>query len=184
MEINRELLREIRKSRGLTQKDMAERLHCSITNYQQWETGKRNPKKSTIDRIAAVLGVPSIYIDSSPRTIKTLLSIYPPVIYEEEQKRKALFKELENHFFELNIEGEKKVIEYAIDLSGLPQYQNVTDEQIKTAIFTASNNEPTERSGAATDPAIEVTERGPYKAEKEEGLEEPRQNPNPSPGAL
>ena len=52
-----ETLKKIREEKGLTQRDVAERLGVSIQNYNQYETGKRNPKLDTKERIATALGV-------------------------------------------------------------------------------------------------------------------------------
>lgn len=53
-----EELRRIRKSKGLSQKDMAEKLGVSQPSYAQYERGTRNPKVGTVRKIADALGVP------------------------------------------------------------------------------------------------------------------------------
>lgn len=49
-------LREIRKARGMTQKQVAERLERSVSTYQDWELGRRNPKLSSLLKISKVFG--------------------------------------------------------------------------------------------------------------------------------
>ena len=50
-------LREERKSRGLTQLDMAKRLGMKQPSYADIESGPQEPKLSTIERVAAVLEI-------------------------------------------------------------------------------------------------------------------------------
>lgn len=54
-------LRAARKKMGLTQTELADRLGISFVGVSQWESGKRNPKKETLVRLAAVLDVPVSY---------------------------------------------------------------------------------------------------------------------------
>ena len=41
---------------GMTQQELADKLGISFVGISQWENGKRNPKKETLDRIAKALG--------------------------------------------------------------------------------------------------------------------------------
>ena len=50
-------LAEIRKSRGLTQQDLAEKLDISLVSIGYIETGKRWPRLSTLHRISEALKV-------------------------------------------------------------------------------------------------------------------------------
>ena len=52
-----EKLRNIRKEKGFSQKEVAEKLSVSQPSYAQYENGKRNPKWETIRKIAEALGV-------------------------------------------------------------------------------------------------------------------------------
>lgn len=61
-----ENLKLIRKKRGFTQKEIAERLGVSQPNYAQYENGKRKPKVETIRRIADALGVNIAVISENP----------------------------------------------------------------------------------------------------------------------
>jgi transcriptional regulator with XRE-family HTH domain len=47
---------EIRREKGITQDEMAERLHCATKNYQRIEYGQ-NVTIKTLTRIANLLGV-------------------------------------------------------------------------------------------------------------------------------
>lgn len=55
-----ENIKKIRKTMGLSQKELAEKLRTSPQNLAQYESGKRNPKHETLKKIADALGV-SLY---------------------------------------------------------------------------------------------------------------------------
>ena len=52
-----ERIKELRKEKGLTQKDLAERVGFSYVNISQLENSRKNPKLETIRKIAAALDV-------------------------------------------------------------------------------------------------------------------------------
>lgn len=55
-------LKTVRIEKGLTQKDVAEKLNVSQVMYQTWEKGIRNPKEDTIKRLAKALEVEPEYL--------------------------------------------------------------------------------------------------------------------------
>lgn len=67
-------IREIRKSKGMTQADLASILKTSPQNLAQYENGKRNPKSETIIKIADALQVPLDELLGKPH-IDMLLNI-------------------------------------------------------------------------------------------------------------
>ena len=52
-----ERIKAARKSAGITQKELADRLGISYQGIAQWENDLRNPKRETLHRIADALGV-------------------------------------------------------------------------------------------------------------------------------
>lgn len=52
-----ENLKRIRISKGLTQRDVAALLGCSVQSYAQYESGKRKPKIETLARFANALDI-------------------------------------------------------------------------------------------------------------------------------
>lgn len=50
-------IKEIRIKKGITQKELAEKLGTSQQNLAQYECGKRNPKLETVKKIADALNV-------------------------------------------------------------------------------------------------------------------------------
>ncbi len=51
-------IKEIRKDKHISQKDLGEKLGVSAAMIGQYETGVRNPKFETLEKIANALGVP------------------------------------------------------------------------------------------------------------------------------
>lgn len=54
----KDLLRRLRKDKGLNQIDLAQRIGVSIDSVRRWEAGKREPRLSELEKIALVLEVP------------------------------------------------------------------------------------------------------------------------------
>lgn len=52
-----EMIVSIRKEKGLTQKELAEKLNISPAMVNQYEKNKRNPKKETLQKIADALDI-------------------------------------------------------------------------------------------------------------------------------
>ena len=63
-----ERIKEIRKSKGLKQTELAEMLEVSPGGLQQWENGKRSPKLETIRKIAGALNVDVYRLLGEPRS--------------------------------------------------------------------------------------------------------------------
>src|SRR5262249_8486806 len=71
-----ERLREIRESRGLTQRQLAEICHIGINQLHRYENGKTEPSATTLALIARALNVTTDYLlglssDSQGRLVKS-----------------------------------------------------------------------------------------------------------------
>ena len=53
-----ERIKKLRKEKGMTQKELAKKLGFSPSHLGQYENGYRNPKPSTVKKIADALEVP------------------------------------------------------------------------------------------------------------------------------
>ena len=60
-----EEIRAARKRKGLTQKQLAEKMGVTETYISQYERGLRQPKPETVKRIADALGIEEISISAS-----------------------------------------------------------------------------------------------------------------------
>lgn len=54
-----EKLQELRKSRGLTQEELAEALFVSRTAISKWESGTSEPNTSNLMALARLYGIPA-----------------------------------------------------------------------------------------------------------------------------
>lgn len=81
-----EKIRTIRKEKGLTQKELGDKLgKISQQQIGQWETGKANPKKETLQKIAKALEVDiAVLMDIIP-----LSNHEPHITFETEIKSKV-----------------------------------------------------------------------------------------------
>ena len=57
-------LKKLRKEAQLTQTEVAKQLNITQQAYQAWESGRRNPKKETIQMFADFFNVPYTYLTS------------------------------------------------------------------------------------------------------------------------
>jgi len=57
-DVMRTRLRQLREHKGLTQKEVAERLKMTEAGYRHWESGRSEPTFSVINQLAEALGVP------------------------------------------------------------------------------------------------------------------------------
>lgn len=55
-------LKELRKKKGLTQKELAEKIGIQQGGYTNWETGKREPKLETVVELAKILEATTDYL--------------------------------------------------------------------------------------------------------------------------
>ncbi len=56
------ILRELREEKGLTQLQLAEELHFSLSIVNKWENGKKNPSVETIKILAKFFNVTTDYL--------------------------------------------------------------------------------------------------------------------------
>ncbi len=130
-------VRRIRKEKGLSMQNIADKLNCSMQAVSQYERGTRKITLETAKKLAAALDVPldSLieleYTEDGPRI--------PPT--EEERKLERMDAELAHDvltgktspedarilkpFRHLNNDGRDKVVAYASDLEGNPKYQRI-----------------------------------------------------------
>ena len=70
-------LKTLRKSKGLTQEELADRLELSIMTVRRWEWGERTPRIDDIKKLAHALGVPDsdLLNDSSTQSHDWVLTV-------------------------------------------------------------------------------------------------------------
>ena len=111
-----EKIKKIRQYRGLTQRDVAQKMGVSVQSYSQYETGKRNPTRKTLDKIAAAIGCKTSDIADdliSGSAQNDLVTVHSSELG------------INNLFYSLNANGQKKAVEYITLLLNTPEYSNL-----------------------------------------------------------
>lgn len=124
----------IRKSKGITQKALAEAVSVSATRLNYWEKGRNNPPIEYLDKVAKALKVPvdALMPSASEEQIKQWDEKFNPdgklaeSVSTLEQIEKEYGKEavmLLEAFSQLNAVGMVKAMEYVSDLSEQDKYK-------------------------------------------------------------
>jgi transcriptional regulator with XRE-family HTH domain len=111
-----EKIKKIRQYRGLTQKDVAQKMGVSVQSYSQYETGKRNPTRKTLDKIAAAIGC-----DASDIADDLISGNAQNTLVTDDT---TMFG-IDMLFRGLNTNGQRKAIEYITLLLNAPEYSNM-----------------------------------------------------------
>lgn len=113
----KDVLRYLRESENLKQEELAEKVGVSYAAISNYETGKREPKRKTLEAIADYFNVDMNYLlgKTSIQRVVTFDSngnrIYSSNTLTERQQK------LLDSFNALNEDGQRKVLEYIGDLS-------------------------------------------------------------------
>lgn len=123
MEFN-ERLRAVRKEKGLTQAELAEKAGIAVNSVRLYESGKVTPKLDTIARIAGAMGLTaSDFVDGQwSRFQGGFLS-------DEEIQLDDREAQLIYHFRTLNKKGQNVAIERLEEMTQLPKYQQHIGEE-------------------------------------------------------
>ena len=128
-------IKRIRKERGLSQVELADRSGLSRGSIQGYESGKFSPKPEAAFLIAKALECSLIDIygildnDALNAALSALQQTEDEInaieadIDERGYPRIAGLGVLIDHFRKLNTAGQDKVIDYAADLATMPKYQ-------------------------------------------------------------
>ena len=104
-------LKSERKKANLTQKELAEKAGISVSTLQLYEYGKLSPTLSTIDSLAAALGVQFVSLSGVKR-------------FQDSPGGMALHKQniLLSYYKMLNEAGKDKALERVQELTEIPRY--------------------------------------------------------------
>lgn len=123
-----EILKSLRKDRGITQKRLAEMTGLATITIQGYEAGKYKPKLEQLQRIANALEIPlTDLIDQNVQNLTDdILSLFA---HSNIQDLGSIDPSTANEHFliikfrELNDNGQKRATDYIEDLSKIPEYQ-------------------------------------------------------------
>lgn len=130
-------IQQARKSAGLSQKQLGDRLGLSASMIGQWENDLRNPKYDTLNRIANALGIDlDILFSDREKEISEWSNIEgwnsgigarEKGVIEDFGYQGYSFSEAEHDlisaFDDLNREGQRKAIERIKELTEIPRYR-------------------------------------------------------------
>ena len=131
-------IRMIRKSKGITQNDLAANARIAVNSLRLYEANKRQPRADQLRAIASALGVSVADL----LDVKPARAVDPNETEAEREKRLGLpegyFKRLAtpeetarrdrllDSFMEMNAIGQQKAVDQVSDLAKIPDYQKET----------------------------------------------------------
>ena len=135
-----ESIKAARKRAKLSQKELGKILGVSGSMIGQYESGQRNPKPSTLQRIADALGVPEpelqgltyyghgVWLNEAKLTKEQIeegmkLFIAQEKEIELQQKKEENRRRLDTAYGLLNIDGQSVAVERVEELTEIPRYQ-------------------------------------------------------------
>lgn len=160
---NGEKIRNARLKKGMTQRELGEACIPPIaeSTIRRYELGKLNPKLGTLRKIANALQVPLYVVadftqyssdelreDFQHATLVNI-NVGDKTFTDSDSYQEYIFKQtLDNNFHNLNKNGQRRLTEYSIDLTKIPEYQKKPAAQILNA---AHDNGATEEQKAHAD---------------------------------
>lgn len=131
-----ERLRAIRKEKGLTQAELAEKAGIAVNSVRLYEAGARLPKLDTIARMAVAMGLTAndLIAGQWGNFEGTFLSA-------EEFQQDDREAQLIYHFRNLNDNGQTVAVERVQELAQIPAYQRPA-EDAQSAPTVPDDKEP------------------------------------------
>lgn len=132
-------LKEVRKKKGLTQKELAALLNVSQNAIFNWENGKREPSLEMIERISTALGIQVAQLLGYSENIYALYKAYsesdkmPTKIVETKDEMLVIGgtliseSNLLKEYRMLNHTGKKEAIDRISELKYVPGYTGDDD---------------------------------------------------------
>ena len=87
-----ENIKKARLKSGLTQTQVAERLGVAQAQYARWESGGRNPKDETVEKLAEIFGVSFDYLKGRDDGLEEIVELLRMYELDEKQKGKIITK--------------------------------------------------------------------------------------------
>ena len=131
-------IKEIRKRKGLTQKQLGDLCGIADANIRKYENGKQNPKMETLQKIADALEVPaSELISISFKPIETELKMAEEaeriINGLEKDTTRMLDVEILQNFRKLNNDGQTEAAKRVQELTEIPRYTKPDAPELNAA---------------------------------------------------
>lgn len=140
-----ERLKKVRKERGMTQAELAQKMQTSINSVRLYEAGNRSPSMATLNKMAEVLGVNVTWLfhgdvtEECDEAVSRQFQRREQIISMAKEKNTPLTaaqviyygssdRNLMEAYNLLNAEGQQVAVERVQELAQIPKYQRQTKE--------------------------------------------------------
>ena len=83
-------IKKARLDAGLTQKEVAEKLGVAQAQYARWESGGRNPKDETVEKLAEIFGTSFEILKGRDDGLEEIVSLLKKYELTEEDKQEII----------------------------------------------------------------------------------------------
>lgn len=120
-----ETIKKFRQSKGMTQKQLADKCGLAPITIRQYESGKREPNLETIRKIATALevSISDLVVDWAMLSRDEIIKDWDTEKKEQENIKNIRDKQLINNFNKLNDTGQKEVLKRVEELTEIPKYR-------------------------------------------------------------
>ena len=134
-----ERLRAIRKKKGLTQAELAEKAGIAVNSVRLYEAGARLPKLDTIARMAVAMGLTANDLIAGQWGNFEGAFLSAEEIQQDDREAQLIY-----HFRTLNDNGQTVAVERVQELAQIPAYQRPT-EPAQDVPSAPDDKEPAEK---------------------------------------
>lgn len=134
-----ERLRAIRKEKGLTQAELAEKAGIAVNSVRLYEAGARLPKLDTIARMAVAMGLTANDLMAGQWGKFDGIFLSDEEFQQDDREAQLIY-----HFRTLNDNGQTVAVERVQELAQIPAYQRRADTA-QSVPGGADDKEPAEK---------------------------------------
>lgn len=134
-----ERLRAIRKEKGLTQAELAEKAGIAVNSVRLYEAGARLPKLDTIARMAVAMGLTANDLMAGQWGKFDGIFLSDEEFQQDDREAQLIY-----HFRTLNDNGQTVAVERVQELTQIPAYQRRADTA-QSAAGDADDKDPAEK---------------------------------------
>lgn len=134
-----ERLRAIRKEKGLTQAELAEKAGIAVNSVRLYEAGARLPKLDTIARMAVAMGLTANDLIAGQWGKFDGIFLSDEEFQQDDREAQLIY-----HFRNLNDNGQSVAVERVQELAQIPAYQRQADTA-QTAPTVPDDKDPAEK---------------------------------------
>lgn len=113
-----ERLRAIRKEKGLTQAELAEKAGIAVNSVRLYEAGARLPKLDTIARMAVAMGLTANDLIAGQWGKFDGIFLSDEEFQQDDREAQLIY-----HFRNLNDDGQSVAVDRVEELAQIPKYQ-------------------------------------------------------------